>query len=220
MATRHSSAPSPPGGKAVGITLAQGPGRTAALTIVGVPLAIFLLIGFITAHGGGSPANAGGLTGTGLNSATPFSGTSSSPVIPATEGVTPSLSGLVPATTSPVSSTMAAPTASDTAVPSASPSATGPAATVLAAYAAINRKDYQTAYSLGLGDPQPGESLQQYAAGYADTDNVTVTITAVQGDTVTVSLDATQTDGTQQTFSGTYTVSGGHITGASIQQAN
>jgi hypothetical protein len=90
----------------------------------------------------------------------------------------------------------------------------------VAAYADINQHDYQAAYSLGLGNPQPGESLQEYAAGYAGTASVAVTIDAVDGDIVSVSLDATQTDGTHQTFSGTYTISGGHITGASIQQTN
>lgn len=108
----------------------------------------------------------------------------------------------------------------DTTSPSASATATGPAATVLIAYAAINRHDYQAAYSLGLGDPQPGESLQQYSAGYADTASVTVTITAVQGNIVKVLLDAMQTDGTHQTFTGTYTVSAGHITDASIQRTS
>jgi len=52
MATQHSRAPSPPGSTAVGITLAPGPGRVAALAIVGVPLAIVLLIGHSTVHDG------------------------------------------------------------------------------------------------------------------------------------------------------------------------
>jgi hypothetical protein len=233
MATRYSRAPLPPGHKAVGITLAPGAGRLAALTIAGVPLAICLVIGFITA-GGGSP-NANGPTGLGMYSV----GTQTTPTPEETDQTTPSnapldttqavvlpTSTLTPATTSPLSPATAPPTVSapptlgDTASPSASATATGPAATVLAAYAAINRHDYQTAYSMGLGDPQPGESLQQYSAGYADTASVMVTITGVQGDIVSVLLDATQTDGTHQTFEGTYTVSGDHITGASIQQTS
>jgi hypothetical protein len=91
---------------------------------------------------------------------------------------------------------------------------------VLAAYADINRHDYRAAYALGLGNPQPSESLQEYAAGYADTARVAVTITTVVADTVWVSINATQTDGSHQIFSGTYTVSAGHITGAQVQQAS
>jgi hypothetical protein len=217
MATRHSGPP-PAGGKAVGITLAQGPGRVAALAIVGVPLAVFLIIGFITAQGSGSPANAGGAGGAGQYFSAPTSSPSSAP---ANDGLAPASATDAPASSdSALAVGDASPTASDTAELAPSPAVTGPAATVMAAYAAINRKDYQTAYSLGLGDPQPGETLQEYAAGYADTDSVAVTITGVQGDTVEVSLDATQTDGTHQTFAGTYTVSGGQITGASIQQTN
>ena len=212
----------------------------AALSIVGVPLAIVLLIGFITASGGGS-ANGGGPIGTGTYSAgtqtslasgnTGEGAPSDAPLatgasVAPSPSVAPSASGTAPAlatapalttapglTTSPVS-------ASGTATPSASATQTGPAATVLAAYTDINRHDYQAAYALGLGDPQPSESLQEYAAGYADTAHVAVTITTVVADTVWVSINATQTDGTHQIFSGTYTVSGGHITGAQVRQAS
>jgi hypothetical protein len=173
-----------------------------------------LLIGIITghaitAHGDGSSASNDGSTGAGAYSA----GTQTAPAFGSDDQATPSVSAAAPMVTS-----AAAP--GDTAVPSAPATATGPAATVLAAYADINQQDYQGAYSLGLGDPQPGESLRQYAAGYADTVSVAVTVTGVQGDTVDVSLDTTQSDGSQQTFAGTYTVSGGHITGASIQETS
>jgi hypothetical protein len=89
---------------------------------------------------------------------------------------------------------------------------------VLAAYAAINRHDYRTAYSIGLG--VAGQSYSSYVAGYQSTAHVDVTITGVEGDTVGVTLAATQTNGSTKTFAGTYTVSGGHITGAQIQPTN
>jgi len=52
--------------------LAPGPGRAAALTIVGVPLAICLLIGFITAHAGDGSASGDEPTGAGSYSTTPL----------------------------------------------------------------------------------------------------------------------------------------------------
>jgi hypothetical protein len=221
MATRYSGAPSPPDSKAVGITLAPGPGRAAALAIAGVPLALFLVVGYVTAHGSTGPANAYGSQGTGLYpadtpTATAFPDTGQAAPTDATSSGSEDVS--------PSTSTAAAATPSwavgDTTTPAEPVTVTGPAGTVLSAYAAINQQDYQTAYSLGLGDPPAGESLQQYAAGYADTVSVTVTITAVQDGVVTVNLDALHTDGTHHTFAGTYTVSGGQITDASIQPTN
>ena len=87
-----------------------------------------------------------------------------------------------------------------------------------AAYDAINRRDYRTAYSLGLA--QPGQSYEDFVAGYGKTDRVVVSIVAVEGDAVTVGLVAVQRDGSQQTYGGTYTVSGGIIVGAQITQAS
>jgi hypothetical protein len=45
-----------------------------------------------------------------------------------------------------------------------------------------------------------------------------VTIAAVQGNTVSVRLVATQTDYTQHTYSGRYTVTGSVVTRSQIQQ--
>jgi hypothetical protein len=229
MGTQYLRGPAPRDGKAVGITLAPGTGRAAALTIVGVPLLVILVIGFVTAHGAGA-ADGSGPGGSGPYSAgTQYSGyaqptpTGAEPAsdgaLATTGGATSTVPAVAPATTVPDSTPTASPAVTGT-TPSGLATATGPAATVLAAYAAINRHDYQTAYSLGLGDPQPGESLKEYAAGYATTTTVTVTITGVEGDTVTVSLNAMQTNGAEDTFSGTYTVSGGHITDAQIHQAS
>ena len=219
-----------PSGKAVGITLAPGPGRIAALLIVGVPLAILLTIGFITAPGDGSSLNGYDPNGAGsypvVTATTPADG---DPVVAPTPGdplattlsdtptlpVTPTAPGLGSATmTSPVTASSTPASVPPTATP------TGPAATVLAAYADINRHDYAAAFAIGLGNPQPDESLQQYAAGYAYTASVAVTVTQVQGNTVWVTLHATQTNGTQQEFMGWYAVADNHITSADIGQTD
>lgn len=89
---------------------------------------------------------------------------------------------------------------------------------VLAAYDDVNRHDYQDAYNLGLG--QNGETYQSFVEGYSTTRTDTVSIGSVSGDVVSVSLVAVSTDGSQHTYSGTYTVTGGSITGADLQQVN
>ena len=91
-----------------------------------------------------------------------------------------------------------------------------PAAVVEAYFAAINAHDYARAWSLG-GD-HLSSSYSQFAAGFANTATDDVTVLSVSGGTVAVDLTATNNDGSQQMFAGTYTVSGSTITGASIAQ--
>jgi hypothetical protein len=88
---------------------------------------------------------------------------------------------------------------------------------VTAYFAALNAHDYQQAWA--LGGENLGQSYAQFVAGYADTVEDNVTILSTSGDSVAVNLIATQDDGTTQQFTGTYTVSGSTITGASISQA-
>jgi hypothetical protein len=217
----------PPGRKAVGILLAPTTGRMAAFTIVGVPLILFLILGFKTAGGGSSSSGSGGSqyqfpgqSGGSTQQAYPYSSPSYAPdstgsglaasTVPASDYYSTTDSASATGTsTSTATATLSA---------SPSPSATGPAAVVLAAYADINRHDYQGAYNLGLA--QNGQSYSTFAQGYSTTQSDTVTVTGVSGDIVSVSLLAVSTDGTQRTYSGTYTVSGGSITGASLQQVN
>lgn len=219
----------PPGRKAVGILLAPTTGRMAAFAIVGVPLVLFLILGFKTAGGGSSSPGYGGSqdqfpgqSGGSTQPAYPYS----SPTYP-TDNTDAGLTATTDssydypsttdsATASATDTSTATATASSSASPS--PSATGPAAVVLTAYADINRHDYQDAYNLGLA--QNGESYSTFAQGYSTTQSDTVTVTGVNGDVVSVSLLAVSTSGTQHTYSGTYTVSGGVITGASLQQVN
>lgn len=112
-------------------------------------------------------------------------------------------------------------TGTDTGSPTADASATtspttGPAATVEAYFAAINAQQYQTAWN--LGGQNLGESYSTFESGFSNTSQDTVTIASVQGDVVTASLSAVNKDGSTQTFSGTYTVTGNEITTFQVQQ--
>lgn len=120
-----------------------------------------------------------------------------------------------PSTTSPTASKTPPPS---TAAPTtASPSsANSPAAVVEAYFAAIDAENYEEAWA--LGGENLGESYAQFAAGFATTATDTVDVLSTSGNTVTVDLTATQTDGTQKQFTGTYTVAGQAITNASITQ--
>jgi hypothetical protein len=211
--------------KAAGITLAPGPGRVAALMLVGVPLLIIMVIGFVTKGGGGGTPGYSGLPAGGYSQTVTTTQASDiqDPAQPAAEGVSYSSSPISsPAASSPVVSSPAAVTPSATDTASAAPAspvsatASSPAATVQAAYEAVNRHDYAAAYALGLGTP--GQSYTSFVAGYQGTASVALTVTGAEGDTVTVTLTATQEDGSQQTYGGTYTVSDGHIVSAQIQQ--
>jgi hypothetical protein len=81
----------------------------------------------------------------------------------------------------------------------------------------IRSKNYQEAWALG-GD-NLGVSYSQFADGFANTETDEVQILSTSGDSVNVNFTSTQTNGSAQQFTGTYTVSGGVITGASISQA-
>jgi energy-coupling factor transporter ATP-binding protein EcfA2 len=119
-----------------------------------------------------------------------------------------------PATTTPATTEQPPTTA---ATPTAQSTDSGPAGVVQSYYAAITRQDYQTAWNLG-GQNVGGETYQQFVAGYAGTAQDVVTNVSVQGSTVTADLTATQTDGSQQTYHGTYTVNGNTITHFTVQR--
>ncbi|MFH8446997.1 hypothetical protein ACH4D3_38085 [Streptomyces sp. NPDC018026] len=94
----------------------------------------------------------------------------------------------------------------------------GPEATVTAYFDAINNRDFATAWQLG------GQNLDQdydsFVAGFGTTQRDDVTVTGTSGDDVSVTVVAWQTDGTQTTYEGTYTVSGGVITSADMREGN
>ncbi len=94
----------------------------------------------------------------------------------------------------------------------------GPAETVTRFFDAINRRDYDTAWELGGKNLDP--SYSSFVAGFATTQRDDVTITSVDGETVSVNLLALQTDGTQKSYSGRYTVVDGVITRATMASAD
>ncbi|UMP04184.1 hypothetical protein [Amycolatopsis sp. EV170708-02-1] len=94
------------------------------------------------------------------------------------------------------------------------------AQTVIAFYDAINRRDFPTAWNLGGQRLAKGGTFASWASGYATTSWTVVTVRNVRGNTVHVDLSARQTDGSLRTFSGSYTVSGGTITGANMKRVS
>ena len=66
-------------------------------------------------------------------------------------------------------------------------------------------------------------SLESYASfrdGFIGTEHVDLTILGTAGDQVSVRFTSTHTDGTVQTFQGTYTVQDGTIVDSAIQQTS
>jgi cytoskeleton protein RodZ len=92
----------------------------------------------------------------------------------------------------------------------------GPAATVRAYVAAINGHDYTRAWK--LGGRNTGQSYPSFVGGFSTTARDTLAIMSVSGDVVTARLTAQQTDGTVDTYQGTYTVDRGVIIGFDVLQ--
>ena len=93
-----------------------------------------------------------------------------------------------------------------------------PTDTVRAYIAAINGHHYARAWRLG-GRNTSG-SYSGFVSGFAGTAKDTLTILSVSGDVVTARLSAGQTDGTVDTYQGTYTVHHGVIIGADVGQVS
>ena len=92
------------------------------------------------------------------------------------------------------------------------------AAVVQQFYQDINNGDYPAAWVLG-GDNIGGSNEAEWAAGYDTTVSVLLgTFNPFGSDQVQASLSALQSDGTTNTYEGTYTVSGGVIVAANIVQ--
>lgn len=98
------------------------------------------------------------------------------------------------------------------AVPTSEPAA---ADVVRRYYAAVNTRDYPTAWA--LGGRRLSTSYATFVAGYRNTERVAVDVTHAGEDDVSVELVAHRSDGTTAVFAGTYTVSGGVISGAHIR---
>ncbi len=200
---------------APGLIPAPGPVRTYALAVLGVPLLLILLLALHPWSWGGSSSATD--TGSGVVPGGYYG-------VPA-PGDTTDADSPTPAADSPSATTdpyatptdlYAPSTDTDTATATPSASATGPAGTVNAYFAAINAQDYETAWN--LGGKNLDSDYNNFAAGFADTQQDAVTVLSVDGGTVSVDLVSTQTDGSQQSYSGSYTVVDNVITSAQMQQ--
>jgi hypothetical protein len=88
-------------------------------------------------------------------------------------------------------------------------------------YQDITDQDYSAAWALGGSNVSNGVGYDAWVAGYGTTQSVSLGTFSYWGsDTVQVAISATQTDGSVNTYSGTYTVENGIITSANIKQTS
>ncbi|WP_031023614.1 hypothetical protein [Streptomyces sp. NRRL WC-3725] len=195
---------------------AGGRERTYALLIGGVPFLLILLMGIASHLGsedGGGPGTPS-FDGSGYSGgySDGYSG-GSGPSFPDTPAPDTSTAYETP-TWSSTDSAGPTDTASSPAGTESTEAADSPAGTVSRFFEAINERDYQTAWD--LGGKNLDASYTSFVSGFATTERDDVTIESVQGETVRVDLLALQTDGTQKSYSGRYTVVDGVITDASM----
>ncbi|MCW1095653.1 hypothetical protein OJ963_17220 [Streptomyces sp. RS2] len=219
---------------APGLALTPGPLRNQALTVIAIPFVLIVVLAVVLATTGpddGAPST-DGLYGSGAlpgwGSGTTDDGTSDDSTSDdgtnpdGTYGDDPYEDDTYDGGTygdDPYGDTATDDTATDdTATDGATTDETGPEATVTAYFDAINNRDFTAAWELG------GKNLNQdydtFVAGFATTQRDDVTVTGTSGDDVSVTVVAWETDGTQTTYEGTYTVSGGVITSADMREGN
>lgn len=146
------------------------------------------------------------------------------PAAAPTVTVTKSVPAKAAARATPSATPKPTPTVTATARPSAAPPApavglTNAEAVVAQFYQDITDGNYGAAWALGGDNTSNGVSYAGWVAGYSTTASITLsTFSQFGASTVYTSLTATQTDGTVNTYSGTYTVSNGVIVAADIVQ--
>ena len=188
--------PNPPAPyRAGGLIPPAGAARTWGLTVIGVPLLFVLLLGLVD----GSYSSGGG-----AQAALPWASSTASYAY--TESGTPSPYGATdPATETGTGFGDPTDEATETTATAE------PEAVVTAYFAAINNRDYQTAWEMGgknLGDAD----YDAFAKGYANTQQDTISQVSVEGTVVRLVLNALQTDGTSHSYNAAYTVLDGVIT--------
>ncbi|WP_369177721.1 hypothetical protein [Streptomyces mutabilis] len=94
--------------------------------------------------------------------------------------------------------------------------AAGPEATVTAYFDAINDRDFRAAWELGGKNIDP--DYDHFVEGFDTTESDELTVHGTTGDTVYVTFVARQTDGSEQTYDGSYTVRDGLIVSAVVQE--
>ena len=187
--------------------------KTIAIAVTG---AAFLL--------GGSAAAAGALTSNSSPSVI-----LAAPAARATP-VTPAPTKTVTAPPSPVpTKTVTAPPApvqtpawqQPSSAPVAQPQFTNGSAVVAQYYQDITDHNYSAACAMGGSNVSGGVGYDAWVAGYATTASITMYNSSNWGSgEVTTYLSALQTDGSTRTYYGTYYVSNGVITSASIAQTS
>jgi hypothetical protein len=93
---------------------------------------------------------------------------------------------------------------------------TDPATVVREFFSDINNRRYLAAWQL---TPEK-EPFEKFRAGFAGTTQDTVNIESVNGNVVTVTLIALQANGSVKNYAGTYTVTNGIISSASVRQTS
>ncbi|MFC4033890.1 hypothetical protein ACFO3J_20745 [Streptomyces polygonati] len=215
---------SPPSYRAAGLIPAAGRVRTLVLAMVGIPLLLVLTVAFVRGTGsGGSAGQAAdvrsGITA-GADGGTPQPARQPSPAASSTQSPSLQPSTVAPSTAQPSTTAYpTAPTAPAGQTPASPPlntdtPAPAPDTTVNSYYAAINRRDFTTAWSMGGKNLDP--TYAGFVAGFADTVLDTLTVVSVQGDTVSVTLDSLQANGARHSYSGAYRVHGGVIVGGHL----
>ncbi|MFI2202137.1 hypothetical protein ACH47Z_15465 [Streptomyces sp. NPDC020192] len=196
---------------------AAGHERTYALIIAGVPLLLILLTGVLpglASDSGGStdaaPSGGGYSYQPSFSYQPPFTDPATSdtsiPDTSTTYGTTPEASASGTDATDLLSPSPSITTGTEDAA--------DPRSTVTRYFEAINNRDFKTAWD--LGGKNLDASYSSFVSGFDQTAQDDATVESVDGTTVSVSLTARQTNGTQKSYSGRYTVVDGIITAASI----
>ena len=144
--------------------------------------------------------------------------------------VTPAPTKTVTAPPSPVpTKTVTAPAApvqtpawqQPSSAPVAQPQFTNGSAVVAQYYQDITDHNYSAAWAMGGSNVSGGVGYDAWVAGYATTASITMYNSSNWGSgEVTTYLSAVQSDGSTRTYYGTYYVSNGVITSASIAQTS
>ncbi len=183
--------------------------------VIAIP-ALALTAGLSIAACGSVKAPVGAVTHTVTAPATPVATKSAAPAATTPAPTTPAATTPAPQPAKTVY--VQAPAAPAPAPPAEPAYFTSSTAVVQQFYQDINDGDYSDAWALG-GDNIGGGDYAGWVAGYDTTVSVSLgTFSATGSDQVQASLSALQSDGTTNTYEGTYTVSGGVIVAASIVQ--
>ncbi|MFJ3235101.1 hypothetical protein [Streptomyces sp. NPDC086787] len=198
--------------RGVGLIPPAGAARTWGLTVSGLPLLLILGVGLGQAWA--TPDGGSGTVGASGYSAAPWPTSPGAPVTsdtPSDSEPPDSSSYSGPVWTDPSPTPTDTPTATDSA-------SSDPRAVVSAYFAAINNRNYRTAWE--LGGKHLDSDYEHFVSGYATTQHAAITVVYVQESRVRITIDALQTDGTSRSYDATYTVRDGEITDGTATQTS